>query len=305
MTLRRVRVWNVRAPTNCVAERVMTTVTPASRCTSWETTSAALYAAIEPVTPTTISLPFNVPGFFVVTGSIPYTSLVRLLLRLLAFFLALELEAFEGDLALADLFHHDVDEVPVLEVDQLLAALDQLLQALLDQHRELVAAAELLRQLIDLGVVLGHASSKLAKQLTRAGQRQDLVRGPLHGRVHHDRVVRIFLPPLPFGARQAHLHGLRALRLAALEPLPQFSHVGRRDEHVQGRQAHLPQRRRALGVDVDQHQRAARQLLLDPLLRRPVQVRVDLRPLQEAASLDLVLELLAGEEAILAAVHPA
>ena len=42
MTRRRVRVWNVRGSTNCVAERLMTTVTPASRWTSWETTSAAL-----------------------------------------------------------------------------------------------------------------------------------------------------------------------------------------------------------------------------------------------------------------------
>src|SRR5204863_1837496 len=205
MTLRRVRVWNVRAPTNCVAERVMTTVTPASRCTSWETTSAALYAAIEPVTPTTISLPFNVPGFFVVTGSIPYTSLVRLLLRLLAFFLALELEAFEGDLALADLFHHDVDEVPVLEVDQLLAALDELLQALLDQHRQLVAAAELLGQLVDLGVILGHVASKSAKQVSRAGQREDFVHSPLHGRIYDDRVVRVFLGHLALRAVQPHL----------------------------------------------------------------------------------------------------
>src|SRR6187549_2225510 len=74
MTRRRVRVWNVRGPTNWVADLVMTTVTPASRWTSWETTSAALYAAMEPVTPTTISLPLRAPSFFVATGAPDYSA---------------------------------------------------------------------------------------------------------------------------------------------------------------------------------------------------------------------------------------
>ena len=67
----RVSVWNVRGPTKFVADFVMTTGTWAPRCTSWETTSAALKAAMEPPTPTTTVFPSSglSPGdFFAIPG---------------------------------------------------------------------------------------------------------------------------------------------------------------------------------------------------------------------------------------------
>ena len=57
-----------------------------------------------------------------------------------------------------------------------------------------------------------------------------------------------------------------------------------------------------LGVYIDQHGLPAGELLLDSFLRRPVQVPVDLRPLQELPGGDVRLELRAGQEPVLDAV---
>jgi hypothetical protein len=56
-TGRPLRAWNVSAPTNSVARAVMQTCTVAPALMSRRTSSAALYAAMPPATPTTTRLP--------------------------------------------------------------------------------------------------------------------------------------------------------------------------------------------------------------------------------------------------------
>jgi hypothetical protein len=57
ITARPLSAWNVNAPTNFWARRVITTVTSAPALVNRRTSSQALYAAMPPPTATTISAP--------------------------------------------------------------------------------------------------------------------------------------------------------------------------------------------------------------------------------------------------------
>src|SRR5688572_30162055 len=105
---------------------------------------------MEPPTPTTTVFPSR--GL---AGPAPFLAIrppLVLLAALPAFRLVVQ-HAFPLELALPDLLEGHVDQVLVVRLDEPRGALDQLLHALLDQHRELEPPAELLRQAVDFRLV--------------------------------------------------------------------------------------------------------------------------------------------------------
>src|SRR5262245_10274603 len=211
----------VMGPTSFVAARVITTVTSWPRWTSLLQRSAPLYAAIEPHTPRTTRRPVGVVGL--------------LLGRLL--------DLVELDLAGLDLGEGAAERG--LALDQAGRALDDFLDAALQERGELEAAADLFVEAVDLADgVESHGSLPPGRN-----ERGNLPHGALEVVIYHDRVVRRGLRHLVAGGREALRDGRRRVRPAAAQP--PFELLLRRggDEDEPARHPVPPQRRRALDVD--------------------------------------------------------
>src|SRR5262249_54721724 len=87
-----------------------------------------------------------------------------------------------------------------------------------------------------------------------------------------------------------------------LEPFAEGGGGGWGDEDLHRLRLGVPDRARPLDLDLEDDRAAVGELALDLLAKRPVLVPAVARVLQELAGLDPAIELLRGEEVIVAAV---
>src|SRR5439155_1009151 len=305
MTRRRVIASNVTAPTNFVAECVMTATTPCTRFWSPRTTSTALYAPIPPVTPSAINatallgysigqlpdypiiqlLDYSIVPVFVSPGSIFSTCFVMTSRWATVVFLCSPTSTRGTDPA---------------------RSWRARAPAVTTNSKEL---GSFVRSIITSNLPLGERSDYPRRLTAHAVQAcafgNDDSPESIDGRrelVVHDHVV-VFDERRHLVARhaQAALDVGLAVLAASAEPL--LEHVKRRrhDEDGGGFDAALPHLSRALHVD-DENDVLPRVEQRPGVGRaRPVEVAEDVRPLEELTGRDHRLEVRAAHEVI---VHP-